>query len=33
MIMSSALGVAVFLFFGWVQTRAIGKWYEAGASR
>ena len=31
--MSSALGVAVFLFFGWVQTRAIGKWYEAGGAR
>jgi NitT/TauT family transport system permease protein len=31
--MSSALGVVVFLFFGWVQTRAIGKWYETGASR
>jgi len=29
-IMSSALGVAVFLFFGWLQNRAIGKWYEAG---
>jgi NitT/TauT family transport system permease protein len=32
-LVSSALGVAVFLFFGWVQTRAIGKWYESGASR
>jgi NitT/TauT family transport system permease protein len=31
--MSSALGVVVFLFFGWVQTRAIGKWYETGTSR
>jgi NitT/TauT family transport system permease protein len=31
--MSSALGVVVFLFFGWVQTRAIGTWYETGASR
>ena len=27
-IMSSLLGVAVFLFFGWVQQRAIGKWYD-----
>ena len=27
-IMSSLLGVAVFLFFGWVQHRAIGKWSE-----
>lgn len=25
-ILSSALGVAVFLFFGWVQQRVIGKW-------
>ncbi|MET0145181.1 MAG: ABC transporter permease [Ilumatobacteraceae bacterium] len=28
-IMSSLLGVAVFLFFGWLQQRAIGKWSEA----
>jgi NitT/TauT family transport system permease protein len=27
-ILSSALGVAVFLFFGWVQDRATGRWYE-----
>ncbi len=27
--MSSVLGVSVFLFFGWLQTRAIGKWYDA----
>lgn len=26
-IMSSALGVAVFLIFGWIQTVAIGKWH------
>lgn len=26
-IMSSALGVTVFLLFGWIQNRAIGKWY------
>jgi len=26
--MSSALGVTVFLFFGWIQERAIGRWYE-----
>jgi NitT/TauT family transport system permease protein len=32
-IVSSALGVAVFLFFGWVQNRAIGKWYEAGGAQ
>jgi NitT/TauT family transport system permease protein len=28
-IMSSALGVAVFLLFGWIQTKAIGRWYDA----
>jgi len=28
-IMSSALGVTVFLLFGWIQTLAIGKWYDA----
>jgi NitT/TauT family transport system permease protein len=28
-IMSSALGVAVFLTFGWLQTLVIGKWYDA----
>ncbi len=27
-ILSSALGVTVFLTFGWIQNRAIGKWYE-----
>jgi NitT/TauT family transport system permease protein len=27
-IMSSLLGVAVFLFFGWLQHRAIGRWYD-----
>ena len=26
-IMSSALGVAVFLIFGWIQNLAIGKWH------
>ena len=31
-ILSSALGVAVFLLFGWLQDRVIGKWYEAGTS-
>lgn len=31
-ILSSALGVAVFLLFGWLQDRVIGKWYEAGPS-
>ena len=30
-IMSSLLGVAVFLFFGWLQKRVIGKWYEPAA--
>jgi NitT/TauT family transport system permease protein len=29
-LLSSALGVAVFLFFGWLGNRAIGKWYDAG---
>ena len=28
-IMSSALGVTVFLVFGVIQERAIGKWYDA----
>lgn len=28
-IMSSALGVAVFLLFGWLQTAAIGKWHDS----
>ena len=28
-IMSSALGVAVFLFFGWIQNLVIGRWHEA----
>jgi NitT/TauT family transport system permease protein len=27
-IMSSALGVSVFLLFGWIQNRAIGKWHD-----
>jgi NitT/TauT family transport system permease protein len=27
--MSSVLGVAVFLLFGWIQNRVIGKWYDA----
>ena len=29
-IMSSALGVAVFLLFGWIQNRAIGRWHDSG---
>ncbi|MEL6983391.1 MAG: ABC transporter permease subunit [Actinomycetota bacterium] len=29
--MSSALGVAVFLLFGWIQNVAIGRWHEAGS--
>lgn len=28
-ILSSALGVAVFLSFGWIQQLAIGKWHDA----
>ena len=27
-VVSSMLGVAVFLFFGWLQHRIIGKWSE-----
>lgn len=29
-VVSSALGVAVFLFFGWLQQRVIGDWIETG---
>jgi len=29
-IMSSLLGVVVFLAFGWIQERVTGKWYEHG---
>jgi NitT/TauT family transport system permease protein len=32
-IVSSSLGVAVFLFFGFLQNRAIGKWHTAGGER
>ena len=32
-IMSSALGVAVFLLFGWIQNRAIGRWHDSGSAR
>lgn len=31
--LSSALGVSVFLLFGWIQNRAIGRWHEASGSR
>jgi NitT/TauT family transport system permease protein len=31
-IMSSALGVVVFLFFGWLQNVAIGKWHESSGA-
>ncbi len=31
-IMSSALGVVVFLFFGWLQNVAIGKWHETSGA-
>ena len=27
-IMTCMLGVVVFLFFGWLQQRVIGKWYD-----
>jgi NitT/TauT family transport system permease protein len=30
-IMTSALGVMVFWFFGWLQNQVIGKWYEPSA--
>jgi NitT/TauT family transport system permease protein len=30
--MTSALGVAVFLLFGWLQNRVIGKWYDGGST-
>jgi NitT/TauT family transport system permease protein len=30
--MSSALGVAVFLLFGWIQNLAISRWHESGTS-
>lgn len=29
-VVSSALGVAVFLFFGWLQERVIGEWDDTG---
>ena len=29
-ILTSALGVGVFLLFGWIQNRAVGKWYGSG---
>lgn len=32
-IMSSALGVAVFWIFGWIQNMAIGRWYDAGPAQ
>ncbi len=31
-IMSCALGVAVFLLFGWIQGVAIGKWHESSGN-
>lgn len=31
--LSSALGVSVFLLFGWIQNRAIGRWHEASGGR
>ncbi len=32
-IMSSALGVTVFLLFGWIQNKAIGRWYTSEGVR
>ncbi len=31
-IMTSALGVCVFWFFGWLQNRVVGKWYDPSTS-
>ena len=31
-IMSSALGVTVFLLFGWIQKSAIGRWHDTSTS-
>jgi NitT/TauT family transport system permease protein len=31
-IVACLLGVVVFLFFGWVQSRVIGRWYEPGVA-
>ena len=31
-IMSSALGVTVFLLFGWIQNVAIGRWHDSGST-
>jgi len=31
-ILSSALGVTVFLLFGWIQERAVGRWYDSAES-
>jgi NitT/TauT family transport system permease protein len=31
-IMSSALGVSVFVLFGWIQNKAIGKWHDTAGS-
>ncbi len=31
-IMSCALGVAVFLLFGWIQSVAIGKWHDSSGN-
>ena len=28
-ILASLLGIAVFLFFGWLGRRVVGKWYQA----
>ncbi|WP_426512648.1 ABC transporter permease [Dactylosporangium sp. McL0621] len=29
-LLASLLGIAVFLFFGWLGRRVVGKWYQAG---
>ena len=30
-LVSCAFGVAVFLFFGWIQKKMVGKWYEGSS--
>lgn len=28
-LVASLLGIVIYLFFGWLRTRAVGKWYDA----
>lgn len=32
-LVSCAFGVAVFLFFGWIQKKMVGKWYEGSSQQ